>query len=100
MTFGDPSENEKRCLLVGVGEHLEDLVGVRLDPAREVVPPVATRHRVERRHLEVLFDIERQAMNRKVGYRSHGYRAPSPRVTTRRVSVAMRRSRRRLMCLT
>jgi hypothetical protein len=58
MPFCDPSENKKCGLGRIFQQHIGNFPGIGLDSARELVPLSSSRHRPERRYLEMFFYVE------------------------------------------
>ena len=58
VALGDPAQREKGRVGVVRGQQREDALDVALDTARLAVPAVARDVRRERRHLEIIFNVD------------------------------------------
>jgi hypothetical protein len=60
MSFGDPSEHKTGSLHFVLGKKLEQTLHSLNDSTLEGLPSVARDVRLERRHLEVFLDVDRE----------------------------------------
>ena len=74
-------------------EQLEQAIGVPRHPALESIPSRARYDAVERRHMEIVFDVHGHGVHDTVGTRRHvDHRAPFRVMTVLIVSSTMTKS--------
>src|SRR5947208_7667916 len=101
VSLRNPPQDEERRLTMFLLEHGQEPLRRLLHPALDLVPVAPPHRRVERRYVEVLFDVKRETVNRVHGQIRHTLPAPSEHIylapfvqtTTRIVSRRILKSR-------